>query len=87
MNETGYIIRLKNDIGEIYYFRGCARGRSDAWCKRIRSAQIYSGESAALKTLNESNKIYKYARDRAQVVKIKITVEEQKEDKNSEMAI
>ena len=76
MNETGYIIRLKNDIGEIYYFRGCARGRSDAWCKRIRSAQIYSGRKAALKALNESNKISSYKKDIATVVEVRLEVEE-----------
>lgn len=76
MTETGYIIRLKNDTGETYYFRGCARGSTDPWCKRISSAQIYSGRKAALKALNESNKISEYERDVATVVEVRLEVEE-----------
>lgn len=76
MTEIGYIIRLKTDTGETYYFRGCARGRSDPWCKRISSAQIYAGRKAALKALNESNKISSYKKDIATVVEVRLEVEE-----------
>jgi len=76
MIETGYIIRLKNDTSETYYFRGCARGRSDPWCKRIGSAQIYAGRNAALKALSESNKISTYKKDIATVVEVRLEVAE-----------